>query len=99
MIYLDYASATPVCKKAISAMKPFLADEFYNPSSSYRMACQVREKFEEARHKIAKIIGANQNEIIITAVGAITSIINAAISDCALVMTFMVLCQSIIFSI
>lgn len=81
MIYLDYASATPVCDKAQKAMQPFLADEFYNPSAAYTVARETRAKYETARHDIAKVIGATTAEIVMTA-GA-TESINLALKSFA----------------
>lgn len=48
-------------------------DEFYNPSAAYTVARETREKYEAARHDIAKVIGAVPTEITITA-GATESI-------------------------
>ncbi|MCL1929810.1 cysteine desulfurase [Candidatus Saccharibacteria bacterium] len=85
MIYLDYAAATPICKKARLAMEPFFTDRFYNPSAAYTPARETRAVFENARHDIAKVLGANQNEIIITA-GA-TESINLALGSFSNVLT------------
>lgn len=67
MIYMDYAAATPVHKKAIEAMAPFFADQFFNPSAPYLPAKRVREAYESAKDDIAHTIGAKGNDIIITA--------------------------------
>ena len=66
MIYLDYAAATPVHKKAIDAMAPFFADQFFNPSAAYLPAKRVRETYESAKDDIAHTIGAKGNDIVIT---------------------------------
>lgn len=66
MIYLDYAAATPVHPKAIEAMAPFFADQFYNPSAAYLPAKRVRETYENAKDEIAHTIGAKGNDIVIT---------------------------------
>ena len=76
-IYLDYAAATPLDERVFFAMEPYLTRDFYNPSSLYDAARQVRGAYEEARHSLARSIGAKQHEIIITA-GA-TESINLAI--------------------
>lgn len=78
IIYLDHAAATPVDPRVLSVMQPFFTDNFYNPSSPYMPAVNVRRDIEEARHKIAIAIGAKPGEIIFTA-GA-TESINLAIS-------------------
>lgn len=72
-IYLDYAAATPLDSDVLAAMQPYMTDIFYNPSAPYQPAREVRATIEEARHTVAKIIGARSNEIIFTA-GATESI-------------------------
>ncbi|MDR1969743.1 MAG: cysteine desulfurase [Candidatus Nomurabacteria bacterium] len=78
MIYLDYAAATPIDKKVLAAMQPYLADKFFNPSAAYLAAREVRADYEAARHTLAQMIGARPTEIILTA-GA-TESINLALS-------------------
>lgn len=73
IIYLDHAAATPLDERVLSAMQPFFADKFYNPSSPYLPAVEVRHDYENARHKLASLIGAKPGEIVITA-GATESI-------------------------
>ncbi len=73
MIYLDHAAATPVSKKALAAMMPYFAEQFFNPSSPYLPAHHVRQNYEFAKSQIAHTIGAKGNDIIITA-GATESI-------------------------
>ena len=73
MIYLDNAAATPIDSRVLAAMMPYFSDEFYNPSAAYLAARQVRADVEEARHTLAKTIGARSAEIIVTA-GATESI-------------------------
>jgi len=77
MIYLDYAAATPVDKKVLATMEPYMTSEFFNPSAVYSPARKVREAYEDARHRIAQTIGAKPTEIIFTS-GA-TESINLAI--------------------
>ena len=72
-IYLDYAAATPLEPRVFDAMKPYLYEQFYNPSSAYQPARDVRRDFEEARGRLAKVIGAKPDEIIMTA-GATESV-------------------------
>lgn len=73
MIYLDNAAATPVDERVLRAMLPYFSDQFYNPSAAYLAARSVRADLEEARHTIAKVIGARPAEVVITA-GATESI-------------------------
>lgn len=65
MIYLDNASTTPVCDAAKKVILENI-DNFYNPNSSYEAAHQVKIKVEEAREKIAELIGAEPTEVYFT---------------------------------
>ncbi len=67
MIYLDAAAATPVSKKALSAMMPYFTEEFFNPSAAYLPAKKVSADYEKAKGVIAHAIGAKASDLIITA--------------------------------
>lgn len=73
LIYLDYAAATPLDPQVFAAMESYLLRQFYNPSSAYQPAREVRQDFEAARGRLAHSIGAKQDEIIMTA-GATESV-------------------------
>ena len=66
MIYLDHAAATPVSPKVKKAMEPYFSDDFFNPSAPYLPAKKVGQVYEEAKGKIAHIIGAKAPDIVIT---------------------------------
>jgi cysteine desulfurase len=68
-IYLDFAAATPLDDRALTAMKPYFADKFYNPSAVYQSARNVRRDLEDARARVADVLGAKDQEIIFTAGG------------------------------
>lgn len=68
-IYLDFAAATPLDERAFTAMQPYLADKFYNPSAAYQAARDVRRAVEDARALVADVLGAKDQEIIFTAGG------------------------------
>lgn len=72
-IYLDHAAATPMDARVLAAMQPYFSDNFYNPSSPYLPSVEVRHAYEDAKHKLAVLIGAKPGEIVITA-GATESI-------------------------
>lgn len=72
-IYLDHAAATPLDERVFAAMKPFLAEQFYNPSAAYQPARQVRAALDDARHRLAMAIGGSKDEVILTA-GATESV-------------------------
>lgn len=54
-------------------MEPYLTEKFYNPSSPYAPAVEVRRDFEDAKRRLASVIGAKSDDIIMTA-GATESI-------------------------
>lgn len=66
-IYLDYAAATPVDPRVLEAMMPFFSQRFANPSASYSAAREVRAAVENARMRIAHLMGAKPAQITFTA--------------------------------
>jgi len=68
-IYLDYAAATPVDPKVLTAMMPYFSDIFYNPSALYEGAREAKKALEDARSLTAQLLGARAPEIIFTAGG------------------------------
>jgi len=71
--YLDHAAATPVDGRVIEAMLPYMSESFYNPSSPYAPAVEVRRDFENAKARIAATFGGRGDEVVMTA-GATESI-------------------------
>ncbi len=69
MIYLDHAAATPVDPAVLAAMQPFWTDDFYNPSAPYTRARKIHATLEDARKKVAGVVGSRPAEIIFTAGG------------------------------
>lgn len=66
-IYLDYQASTPVDKRVLEAMLPFMTGEFGNPhSSEHAMGWQAEKAVELARSQVADYIGALEDEIIFT---------------------------------
>ena len=68
-IYLDHAATTPTRPEVVKAMLPYLTDAFGNPSSIYSYGQEARKAVEEARTKVAQLIGARSEEIIFTSGG------------------------------
>lgn len=68
MIYFDNSATSPVDEEVLEAMLPYLKEEYGNPSSKYYCkAVNARNAVEEARIQVAKLMGANPEEIIFTA--------------------------------
>lgn len=68
-VYLDYAATTPLDKRVLESMLPYLKDQFGNPSSIHEFGRITRDAVEDARRKLAKMIGAHPSEIIFTGSG------------------------------
>jgi cysteine desulfurase len=68
-IYLDYAATTPTHPEVVQAMLPYFTDNFGNPSSIYSYGQEAKGAIEEARPKVAGLIGARDEEIIFTSGG------------------------------
>ncbi|HEU5059604.1 MAG TPA: cysteine desulfurase family protein [Kofleriaceae bacterium] len=66
LVYLDHAATTPLDPVVQSAMAPFLAGEFGNPSSSHRLGRTAREAVEAARGKVAALLGCARDEVVFT---------------------------------
>jgi cysteine desulfurase len=69
-VYFDHAATTPVHPKVVEAMLPYLKEQFGNPLSLHSFGEGPREAVEEARAKVADLIGARPNEIYFTASGS-----------------------------
>lgn len=69
MIYLDHAAATPLDAGVLAAMRPYLGQQFYNPSATYEAALVVHRALETARSQVAHWLGARSSEIVFTAGG------------------------------
>jgi cysteine desulfurase len=80
-VYLDNNGTTPVDPAVLTAMLPYLGDEFGNPSSAHALGRRAREAVEAARAEIASLIGASPDEILFTSGGTESS--NIAIRGAA----------------
>lgn len=68
-VYFDHAATTPLHSKVASAMWWWLSQEFGNPSSAYLYGRRSKEALFKARHQVARLIGAQDEEIIFTSGG------------------------------
>ncbi len=68
-VYLDNAATTPLLPEVREAMIPYLGDIFGNPSSLHDWGDGAREAIEVARGQVARLVGANADEIIFTGSG------------------------------
>lgn len=68
-IYLDYNATTPIAPRVQEAMLPFLAEEYGNPSSAHRLGLAAHAALDDARFRVAQLLGANADEIVFTGGG------------------------------
>lgn len=68
-IYFDNAATTPLDPEVFEAMKPFMLQDFGNPSSTHAHGRKVRAAIESARKKIAELLHCTPGEIIFTSGG------------------------------
>ena len=80
-IYLDNNATTQVAPEVITEMLPYLKDFYGNPSSMHTFGGQIQGKIEEARSRVAQLLGADPEEIIFTSCG--TESDNTAIMSAA----------------
>jgi cysteine desulfurase NifS/selenium donor protein len=69
IIYLDYNATTPVDLFVAEAMRPYLEENFGNPSSIHEYGRMTRMAVELSRKQVADFLGCNPDEIIFTSGG------------------------------
>lgn len=68
-VYLDNNATTPLHPRAREAMLPWLGERHGNPSSVHRFGQAARNAVEEAREKVAALLGGRPPEVVFTASG------------------------------
>jgi len=68
-IYLDHNATTPLHPEVLEVMLPALRENYGNPSSVHSFGRTARVKLDEARDKVASLIGAHSSEIVFTSGG------------------------------
>ncbi|HYJ79954.1 MAG TPA: cysteine desulfurase family protein [Longimicrobiaceae bacterium] len=68
-VYLDYAASAPLRPEVRDAMLPFLEARPGNPSSTHAFGRQARAALEDARARLAAVIGASPAEVVFTHAG------------------------------
>jgi cysteine desulfurase len=71
MIYLDNNATTRVAPEVFETMRPYLTEEFGNPSSAHAAGREARRAVEAARAQVADLLGASDHkEIVFTSCGS-----------------------------
>ncbi|MHB1474469.1 MAG: cysteine desulfurase family protein [Dermatophilaceae bacterium] len=69
LIYLDHNATTPVAPEVLDAMLPYLRDQYGNPSSDHPPGRRAAAAVDQARTRVAALIGANPGDIVFTSGG------------------------------
>lgn len=69
MVYADNNATTKVDERVVEEMVPFLSEYYGNPSSMHVFGGVVEKKLNEARNRVAEMLGAESTEIIFTSCG------------------------------
>ncbi len=79
-IYLDNNATTKIDEEVFNAMLPYLKEEYGNPSSAYSFGRHIKDKINEARKNIARLLNTNPDNIVFTSSGSesnVTAIMSA----------------------
>ncbi|HEX8557163.1 MAG TPA: cysteine desulfurase family protein [Pyrinomonadaceae bacterium] len=68
-VYFDHSATTPVDRRVVEAMLPFLTEKFGNPSSVHFYGQEARAAVDRARREVANLLGARPNEIVLVSGG------------------------------
>jgi cysteine desulfurase len=82
VVYADYQAAKPVDPRVVAAMLPYMTERFANPASLHGPGDEATAALEDARARVARLIGAEPREIVFT--GSATEATNLALIGYAL---------------
>ncbi len=69
VVYFDNNATTKVSEEVFSEMKPYFSELYGNPSSIHTFGGEVSHKVQEARQRIADLLGCEASEILFTGCG------------------------------
>ena len=69
MLYLDHAATSPVRPEVLEAMRPYLTGVFGNPSSHHTAGEAAASALDDARARVARVLGMRTGDVIFTAGG------------------------------
>ncbi|MGQ9577432.1 MAG: cysteine desulfurase family protein [Candidatus Aminicenantales bacterium] len=69
-VYLDHIAGTPLRPEVLEAMLPFLQDKYGNAQSLHHEGQEAAKALEEAREKVASLVGSQPGEIYFTSSGS-----------------------------
>ncbi|MER7447003.1 cysteine desulfurase family protein [Microbacterium sp. NPDC097977] len=69
MLYLDHAATAPVRPEVLDAMRPYLTGTFGNPSSHHTYGEEAASALDDARARVARVLGMRTGDVVFTAGG------------------------------
>ena len=68
-LYFDHNATTPLAPSVQEAVLPFLAERFGDPRSSHALGRAAHEAIEDARGRLAMLLGCDPDELVFTSGG------------------------------
>ncbi|MBQ2876065.1 MAG: cysteine desulfurase NifS [Clostridia bacterium] len=68
-VYADNAATTPVSRQVLDAMLPCFLEDWGNPSSLHEKGRDAKDILDDARARVAAVLGADASEIYFTSGG------------------------------
>ncbi|WP_288051842.1 cysteine desulfurase family protein [Acidiphilium sp.] len=69
-IYLDYNASTPIDPAVVAVMRSLLEEGYGNPSSGHWASAPAKAALDEARSRVAALLGCTAAEIVFTSGGS-----------------------------
>ena len=70
VVYVDNNATSMVAPEVVEAMRPFLTERYGNPSSMHAFGGEIHKDIEQARERVADLLGAGDpSEVIFTSCG------------------------------
>jgi cysteine desulfurase len=67
--HLDHAAGSPARPEVVAALLPHLTERAGNPSGAHALARQARQDLDDARARLAAVVGARPGEVVFTSGG------------------------------
>lgn len=81
-IFLDHTATSPLAPGVLEAMQPYFTEKWTTPAGLYRSARALKREVDDARRRVAELLGADPGEILFTSSG--TESINLGVRGVAM---------------
>ena len=69
LVYMDHAGTTALDPRVLEVMQPYFSERFGNPSSMHTIGQEARRALDDARERVASILGCRISEVVFTSGG------------------------------